>query len=72
MNLDPLTVEAQFEVTKLRLFLKQNPEQSRQLAIKNFKDLLALVQAYKKLNKQYDSLQKEYSEVLDLLTGIYD
>lgn len=72
MDLDPLTVEAQFEVTKLRLYLEQNPDQSRQLAIKNFQDLLTLVQAYKKLNKQYDSLQKEYSELLDLLTAISD
>ncbi|MEM8675493.1 MAG: hypothetical protein AAGF83_16705 [Cyanobacteria bacterium P01_G01_bin.67] len=72
MNLDPLTIEAQFEVIKLRLYLEQNPEQSRQLAIKKFQDLLALVEAYKKLNKQYDSLQKEYSELLDLLIVISD
>ncbi|MEM8721239.1 MAG: hypothetical protein AAGE84_18390 [Cyanobacteria bacterium P01_G01_bin.39] len=72
MNLDPLTIEDQFEVTKLRLYLEQNPEQSRQLAIKNFRDLLALAQAYKKLDKKYNSLQKEYSELLDLLTIISD
>lgn len=72
MNLDPLTIESQFEVSKLRLYLQQHPENSHRLAIRNYEDFLALVQAYKKLYKKYESLQAEYSEFIELVTAISD
>ncbi|MEM7591545.1 MAG: hypothetical protein AAF383_08495 [Cyanobacteria bacterium P01_A01_bin.83] len=70
MNIDPLTLESKFEVIKLKLYLDQHPENSRKLAIKNYEYFLALVHEYKKLRKEYDLLQSEYFEFIELSTNI--
>ncbi|MEO1690904.1 MAG: hypothetical protein AAFR63_05155 [Cyanobacteria bacterium J06631_6] len=67
MNIDPLTLEAEFAVSKLKLHLDRYPENSRELAIKNYEDFLALAQAYKKLSEEYELLQSEYAEFIELL-----
>ncbi|MGD1922051.1 MAG: hypothetical protein ACFCAD_26045 [Pleurocapsa sp.] len=72
MNIEPLTLESKFEVSKLKLYLQQHPENSCRLAIKNFEDFLALVQAYKKLYQKYQLLQAEYSDFVELLANISD
>lgn len=67
MNIDPLTLESKFEVTKLKLYLQQHPEDSYQLAIDHFEDFLALVQEYKKLQAEYNLLKSQYSEFISFL-----
>lgn len=67
MNLEPLTLESKFEVCKFKLHLHQYPENSQRLAIENYEDFLALATAYKKLHKQYELLQSEYNEFIELL-----
>ena len=67
MKIEPLTLESKFELSKFKLYLYKHPEASRKLAIKNCEAFLALSQAYKKLCKRHESLQSEYSELVDLL-----
>ncbi|MEL6911337.1 MAG: hypothetical protein AAFO85_14170 [Cyanobacteria bacterium J06598_4] len=67
MNIDPLTLEAEFAVSKLKLHLDRYPENSRELAIKNYEGFLALAQAYKKLSEEHELLQSEYTEFIELL-----
>ena len=64
MNIDPLPLESKFEVTKLKLYLQQHPEDSYQLAIDHFEDFLALVREYKKLQAEYNLLKSQYSQFL--------
>ncbi|MGD1917826.1 MAG: hypothetical protein ACFCAD_02415 [Pleurocapsa sp.] len=60
MNTIPLPIESQFEVTKLKLYLQQNPENSFQLAIEHYEDFLALSDKYNRLQKDYLKLQSEF------------
>ncbi|MEM7758327.1 MAG: hypothetical protein AAF298_09405 [Cyanobacteria bacterium P01_A01_bin.40] len=64
MNIEPLNLESQFKVCKLKLYLDQNPEDSHRLAVENYKQWLTLTQAYKRLFEKYELLQAEYSELL--------
>ncbi|VEP14677.1 hypothetical protein H1P_280018 [Hyella patelloides LEGE 07179] len=70
MNIDPLTLESQFEVTKLKLYLQENPKDSHQLAISHYEDFLTLAQEYRKLYQKYELLHSEYSEFIDLVRGV--
>lgn len=76
MNNEPLSLESQFEVKRLKLYLEQNPEKAQDLAISYFEDYLELVQEYKKLEVQnkstslppipspnYDRLQAKYDDL---------
>ncbi|MGD1919360.1 MAG: hypothetical protein ACFCAD_11000 [Pleurocapsa sp.] len=67
MNIEPLTLELEFKVSQFELFIKQHPERSTKLAITNYRNLLALIQEYKKLYQKYELLQSEYSEFIDIL-----
>ncbi len=77
MNNEPLSLESQFEVKRLKLHLQKYPSQSIELAIAHFEDYLQLVQEYKKLEQQkkspslppipspsYQRLQAEYDDLL--------
>ncbi len=55
MNNQPLSLESQFEVKRLKLYLEQNPEKAQELAITYFEDYLELIQEYKKLKAQKKS-----------------
>ncbi|MEM7595874.1 MAG: hypothetical protein AAF383_30970 [Cyanobacteria bacterium P01_A01_bin.83] len=72
MNIEPLTIESKFEVSKFKLYLQQHPEKSHRLAIRKFEYFLVLVQAYKKLMKKYKLLEAEYSELVELLATVSD
>lgn len=72
MNIEPLTLEAQFQVSQLERYLQQHPECSSRMAIINYKHLLRLIQKYKSLYKKYELVQSEYSEFLEILNQICD
>lgn len=59
-----MPIESQFEVTKLRLYLEQNPENSFQLAIENYEDFLALAHEHKKLSQDYERLHSEFISLI--------
>ena len=67
MNKIPLPIESQFEVTKLKLYLQQNPEDSFRLAIENYEDFLALAHEYRKLQARHELLESQYSEFIALI-----
>lgn len=50
-----LSLESQFEVERLKRYLKENPEKGIELAIEHFEDYLFVVQEYKKLKEKYNS-----------------
>ncbi|GAB4542076.1 MAG: hypothetical protein Tsb0014_34500 [Pleurocapsa sp.] len=64
MNIDSLPLVSEFEITRLKLYLQQNPEESYRLAIAHFEDFLLLVQEYQKLQLAFDLLESEYSEFI--------
>lgn len=72
MNIEPLTIESEFKVSQFKLYLRQNPENSYRLAIRNYENFLALVQAHKELLKKHKSLQDEYSELIELIVTSSD
>ncbi len=55
MNNQPLSLEYQFEVKRLKLYLDTHPQESLRLAIAHFEDYLELVHEYKKLDQKYKS-----------------
>ena len=76
MNNQPLPLESEFEVKRLKIYLEQNPEKAHELAITYFEDYLELVQEYKKLEAEnkspslppipspnYDRLKAEYDDL---------
>ncbi len=70
------TLYAEFEVERLKRYLKDQPQDSYRLAIAHFSDYLELASEYKKLEKQLQKpklpnlhnqaqLQAEYEELLE-------
>ncbi len=55
MNDKSLSLESQFEVKRLKLYLDTHPQESLRLAIAHFEDYLELVHEYKKLDQKYKS-----------------
>ena len=52
-----LSLHAQFDVIKLRLHLRQHPQDSHRLAIEHFQDYLEVVERYKKLEAEHQQLK---------------
>ena len=50
-------LHAQFDVIKLRLHLRQHPQDSHRLAIEHFQDYLEVVERYKKLEAEHQQLK---------------
>ena len=70
-----LSLPSQFEIERLKRYLKKHPEQAASLAIAHFHDYLELVSQYQKLEKnfpkssvtptsKYTKLQADYLELL--------
>ena len=56
MNKNSLSLESQFAVKRLKLYLDQNPEKAIELAISYFEDYLELIEYCKKLEAQKNSV----------------
>lgn len=67
MNIVPLPLESQFEITKLKLYLQQHPENFSRLAIDYCEDFFALAEEYKKLQARYRLLESQYSKFIALI-----
>ena len=76
MNNQPLPLESQFQVQRLKLYLEQNPEKGIELAIAHFEDYLELANYCNKLESQkkspslppipppnYEKLKAEYDDL---------
>lgn len=72
MNIEPLNLESQLKLYKLKLYLKQHPEDNNRLAIKNYEHWLALNQEYKKLFRKYELLRSKHFEFVNILDRIFD
>lgn len=66
MNHSTLSLESQFELERLKRYLKSHPQseaEAHRLAIAHFEDYLQLVSEYQKLQSQNQQLQAQNQQL---------